>query len=140
MKLTPHHTRHRINRLAVNLTSMIDITFLLLIYFMLATVLASTEDTLSPTLQVQAEAAAGPTSDFQPQIIEVMSTEEGIVYQVGSRRCATRGELVEVLLALPKEVGLFIHVHDGANVGAAVAAMQVAHDAGFEEVTYVPAK
>jgi biopolymer transport protein ExbD len=35
----------------LNLASMIDLTFLLLIYFMVTTVLARPEDRLSPTLQ-----------------------------------------------------------------------------------------
>ena len=51
---------------------MIDVTFLLLLYFMVTTVLAKPEDRLSPTLQTQRDSAVSSASDFQPQIVEVM--------------------------------------------------------------------
>ena len=43
---------------------MIDVTFLLLLYFLVTTVLSLPEDRLSPTLQSSADSSAGPTSDF----------------------------------------------------------------------------
>ena len=43
----------------LNLASMIDVTFLLLAYFMVAMVLEQNEDHLSPTLQTQATRRRG---------------------------------------------------------------------------------
>ena len=57
-----HRTNRRRQTVTLNLASMIDVTFLLLLYFLVTTVLASPEDRLSPALQTRSENAAGPTS------------------------------------------------------------------------------
>ncbi|MHC4989435.1 MAG: ExbD/TolR family protein [Planctomycetota bacterium] len=126
-------------RITLNLASMIDVIFLLLIYFMVTTVLARPEDRLSPTLQTRQESQAGPSSDFQPQIVEVRRGANGPEYRLGTRVIPTRQELEQVLVGLPKEAGVFIQVHDQVPVGFAVAAVQISRDVGFEKVTYVPA-
>lgn len=118
---------------------MIDVTFLLLIYFMVTTVLAKQEDRLSPTLQTEREKPTGEQSDFQPQIIKVMNVDGEPVYRLGPRLLREVRELREALAGLPKAAGVFVHVHDNVSVGFAVAAIQAARDAGFDQVTYVPA-
>ena len=132
--------RGRRERITLELASMIDVTFLLLIYFMVTVVIAPPEDRLTPTLQTQRKQSAGANIDFQPQIVEVVNTGTGPRYRIGSQVFAGRAELEPVLAALPKSTGLFVHVHDQVPVGFAVAAMQVARDAGFDQVTYVPAE
>ena len=118
---------------------MIDVTFLLLSYFMLTMVLVAQEDHLSPTLQTQRESASGEASDFQPQVIEVLVLEGAPAYRLGPRVIRQREQLIEALEVLPKSVGVFIKVFDNVPVGFAAAAIQVARDVGFEQVTYVPA-
>jgi biopolymer transport protein ExbD len=122
------------------MTSMIDVTFLLLAYFMITMVITAREDHLSPTLQTQRESATGQASDFQPQIVEVFLREGKPAYRLGTMVTSERAGLVDALAPLPKSVGVFINVSDGVPVGFAVAAVQVARDAGFEQVTYVPAR
>ncbi len=119
---------------------MIDVTFLLLIYFMVTTVLAKPEDRLSPTLQTQQPVTADQASDFQPQIVEVVLLDGQPAYRLGGSVFRTRGELSEALSALPVSVGVVIQVVDPVPVGVAVGAFQAARDAGFEQVTYVPGK
>jgi biopolymer transport protein ExbD len=133
-------SRRSLQRITLNLTSMIDVTFLLLIYFMVTTVLARQEDRLSPTLQTRQEDQAGPASDFQPQVVEVFRGEQGPTYRIGGRLMTERQQLESVLESLPTSAGVFIKVHDQVPVGFAVTAIQVARDAGFEQVTYVPAE
>lgn len=130
----------RLQRITLNLASMIDVTFLLLIYFILTTVLAFPEDRLSPALQVQREAAAGSLADFQPQIVEVHMVDDLPGYSIGGLMVRERRELAEILRPLPKSAGLFVQVADQVPVGFAITAIQVARDAGFEQVTYVPAR
>lgn len=117
---------------------MIDVTFLLLIYFLFTVVLVQPEDRLSPTLQVRKQSSAGEMSDYQPQIVDVRAIGGQPAYVLGTRTFYERGELAVALEALPRSAGLFINVHDGVPVGFAVAAIQLARDAGFEQVTYVP--
>ncbi len=138
MLIRARKSRRSLDRITLNLASMIDVTFLLLIYFMVATVLRDQEDHLSPTLQTQRESASGEASDFQPQVIDVVVLDGVPSYRMGTRVLTQRAELAAALEPLPRSVGVFIRVSAGVPVGFAVAALQVSHDAGFEQVTYVP--
>lgn len=130
----------RSERITLNLASMIDVTFLLLVYFMLVTVIANQEDKLSPTLQTEQEDASGQSSDFTPQIVEVIVLEGSPAYRLGARVMRDRATLVDAIGKLPKDQGVFVRVADNVDVGFAVAAVQACRDVGFEQVTYVPAK
>jgi biopolymer transport protein ExbD len=125
------------SRILLNLTSMIDVTFLLLFYFMVGAVLVRPEDKLSAALHTQSEGAARAL-DFQPQVIEVLASESGPRYKIGERLTGDRAELLAILEALPRSAGVIVRVRDSLPVGFAVAAVQCARDAGFEQVTYVP--
>jgi len=140
MRIRTRSNRRRNDRITLNLASMIDVTFLLLLYFMVTTVLDPQEDRLNPTLQTRSESEAGERADFQPQIIDVLQTDGTPTYRLGAVSYADRAALRSALDALPKRAGVFVRVHDGVSVGFATAAFQTAHDAGFEQVTYVPAE
>ena len=140
MRIRVKPSRRRSDRITLNLASMIDVTFLLLIYFMVTTVLAKQEDRLSPTLQTEKESVSGDLSDFQPQIVIVRPVDGAPAYLLGPHVYRDQQALREALSGLPKTAGVFIHVHDELPVGFAVAAIQAARDAGFDQVTYVPAK
>ena len=130
----------RSERITLNLASMIDVTFLLLVYFMIATVIAQQEDKLSPTLQTEQEDSAGQASDFTPQVIEVVVLDGQPAYRLGTRVMRERRALYDAIEKLPKDQGVFVKVADNVSVGFAVAAVQACRDAGFEQVTYVPEK
>jgi biopolymer transport protein ExbD len=139
MRIAVSQKRRKYERIVVNLASMIDISFLLLFYFMVATMLEDREKRLSTALQTQSSSASA-AMDFQPQFVEVRAVDSAPAYVLGTHICRTRDELAAVLGPLPKDPGVFVKVFEGADVGFAVAAIQVARDAGFEQVTYVPAK
>ena len=119
---------------------MIDVTFLLLLYFIVTTVLTKPEDRLSPSLQTLAESAVGPQSDFQPQTVDVLMFDGAPAFRLGAEVMRTKRDLVAALAHLHKPTGLFVQVSDEVPVSAAVAALQAGRDAGFDQVTYVPAK
>lgn len=116
------------------LVGMIDVFFLLLVYFIVSTTLAIPEDELSAALRQQSEESA---SDLQPQFVEVIAQGGSVVYKVGGQQLASQEELRELLSQLPKEAGVFLQVDDAAPVWAAAAALQACHDAGYEKLTYV---
>jgi len=126
------------DRITLNLASMIDVTFLLLIYFLVTQVTARPEDRLSPMLQTQQQEATGQSSDFQTQIVEVLNLNGEPTYRIGSRTMTQRAALRELLNKLPTGEGVIIEVANQVPVEFAFAAIQVARDAGFEQVTYVP--
>jgi biopolymer transport protein ExbD len=124
----------------LNMASMIDATFLLLAYFILTTGVTLRESQLSPNITAEKTSAGASAGDFQPQVVEVISTPNGPAYKLGERLFASREPLVEALRSLEKSAGLFVRVSPGPTVGFATAAVQAGRDAGFEQVTYVPAK
>ncbi len=126
------------NRAALSMSSMIDVTFLLLIYFIVSTVLSKPEDQLNPALLVD-QGSAVEESLLEPQILLVQQENLRSVYKLGSQVFTSREQLAEVLLNLPKEPGIIIKADNSVLVGFAVAAIQASRDAGFEKVTYVPA-
>ncbi|MEE2908019.1 MAG: biopolymer transporter ExbD [Planctomycetota bacterium] len=125
-------------RLIMNMTSLIDVTFLLLVYFMVSTVMASPEDRLRPTIRTQDESASGSDADFQPQIVDVILVAGVPTYRLGQNDMTTASQLRDRLSNLPADLGVFIRGGEGVSVGFTMAAIQAARDTGFEQVTYVP--
>ena len=136
MKFTPP-SRANTRRLArLQLTAMIDVIFLLLIFFMTTTTLARPESELTSGLR--AESPAGAASNLAPQIVEVgvFAGESG--FRLGDRIVRSREALEMLLAELPKDAGVFVRVQSGVDVAMPAAALQACNDAGFSRVTYVP--
>jgi len=117
------------------LIGMIDVFFLLLVYFVVSASITMPEDELSAALRQESVEASA--SDLQPQYVEVRRAVDGAEYKVGSRVLRSQSELERVLSELPKDAGVFLRVSDDAPVWAAAAALQACHDAGYEKLTYV---
>ena len=130
--------RRRINSAALNMSSMIDVTFLLLIYFIVSTVLADPESQVVASIKIE-QGSEVDTSFLEPQIITVTSINTKPCYKVGNQQLTSRAQLATLLASLFKEPGVVIKVVDGVPAGFAVAAIQEARKAGYEKVTYVPA-
>lgn len=138
MNLTPRSERTQRSRLgALPMTSMIDVVFLLLIFFLVTSSFAPEEGRIESALQTEGSGAA--SSDLQPQEVNVERSGSVVVYRVGQRVTTSVQELVSILRQLPREAGVAVRVSGDVPVGAAASAMQAAHDAGFEKRSYVPA-
>lgn len=138
MRFQPRRSRTRVDRLTMNLASMIDVTFLLLVYFIVSTVMARPEDQLTSAIQTRDAESAGSEVDYQPQVVEVLRLDGAPAYLIGGRRLRELDGLRAVLADLPTELGVFVRVSGDIPVEFALAAVQAARDAGFEQVTYVP--
>jgi biopolymer transport protein ExbD len=121
------------------LTSLIDVIFLLLIYFFLSTTSAAPESALEPALLAQRE-APGRAADLQPQIVDVTLVGGAPAYTMAGQVFRDTGALGVVLRGLPKDMGVFVRSAGDVPVGWTVGAVQAATDAGFTRITYVPAR
>ena len=74
MRLAPRH-RAVNRRVTLSLSSMIDVVFLLLAYFIVTTVVTQREDRLSPNLAIEQDTAGSSDQDLQPQVLEVRLVE-----------------------------------------------------------------
>lgn len=119
----------------LQLASMIDVVFLLLIYFMLTTTLEPPESELTPALS--SERPGQPTA-LQPQSIEHERVGDTDAFRLGERVLTDQRSLTAVLAELPTEAGVIVRAPDTVRVEWAAAAVQAARDAGFDKVTYVP--
>ena len=121
------------------MASMIDVVFLLLIFFMTTSSFVKTERNLDSAIKVEREAAGTERSDFEPAIIEVVSSGGRFVFKLGSREIATQDELERVLGQFENKVdGAFVRVADEAPFRMAAAAVQACKSARFSTVSYVP--
>lgn len=138
MRLTSRSRRNK--PVEMQMTSMIDVTFLLLIFFMTSAAFIREEKEFDPAVKVNRPSTQSQSSPLQPAIIELVTGSEGTyVYKMGAREMKNERELKELLMAFDNKAdGAFLRVNDGAPFAMAAAGIQAAKQAGFRNVTYLP--
>lgn len=123
----------------LQMTSMIDVTFLLLIFFLVTSAFMPTERDLDPGIKVNKPSAAEVTSHVEPAIVDIVQAEGRFVYKLGGREMNTAAELLDVLRKLDnKGEGAFVRTEDAAPFDMAARAIQSCKSAGFINVQYIP--
>ena len=124
------------------MTSMIDVVFLLLIFFMVTASFVKTERNLDSAIKVNKQSASAAESFLEPAIVEIVAGQGeagGYVYQLGGREFTTQQELTRILRQFENKAdGAFVKVPNQAPYEMAVAAVQACKSAGFASVSYVP--
>lgn len=152
MKLTSRKLESG-SRVELQMTSMIDVVFLLLIFFMTTAAFVHTERNLDPAIEVKRKAAAPRNRDIEPTIVEIVrGTSGGFVYKMGGREFTSYDELADVVRS-KRQLDLrgqlagsgswqrpaaFVRVSDEAPFRMAAAAIQACKSAGYLGVAYVP--
>lgn len=137
MQLTDKAHRQR-STLTLPMTSMIDVVFLLLIFFLVTANFSEREDRVTST--IQSERAGASASQLQPQIVSVELISGRVGFRIGERVVFTNIALRAILEQLPKDAGIAVKVDDRVPIQAAATALQAAHDAGFTKRSYVPSR
>jgi biopolymer transport protein ExbD len=126
-------------KIELSMTSMIDVVFLLLIFFMTTASFVRTERDLDSAIKVNSQSTQQAPVDLEPAIVEVDRGGTGFVYRLGGRELASAGELENVLRQFGnKSQGAFVRVADAAPFGMAASAIQACKSAGFVTVSYIP--
>ncbi len=123
---------------ALPLTSMIDVVFLLLIFFLITADFAKPENKLPAALQT--EGGGVRSSDLQPQIIQISLLENRSVFTIGQVQCADRVSLEQILSQLPRDAGVAIKAEPDVPIQDVATALQAARNAGFTRRSYVPSE
>lgn len=127
----------RSNKVELNLTSMIDVIFLLLIFFLVNVGFSQSERELATDMRAQAE--AGKRANLEPVVVDFVPRDNGFVYKVSSRTAPDVAGLTAILKQIPtKGNGAFVRVNDDVPFGFAAGAVQAVTDAGFRSVQYIP--
>ena len=138
MKLSSHKRALK-RQITLEMTSMIDVVFLLLIFFIVTASFTKTERDLDAVTKVNEKSSAASETDLEPAIVLLANVDGSWVYQIGTNNLTTFAELEEVLNQFPnKEDGAFVRAPDAAPYGMAAAAIQACKNAEFPGVSYVP--
>jgi len=138
MRLTNRRPQHG-EKIELSMTSMIDVVFLLLIFFMITSSFVKTERELDSNIKNQDSSSSA--SDMEPAIVEIVESGGQFVYRVGAREVRVASELTAILRQFPNKLdGAYVKVSDDAPFHMAAAAIQACKDADFTTVTYVPPK
>ncbi|GJM19876.1 MAG: hypothetical protein DHS20C14_20890 [Phycisphaeraceae bacterium] len=119
------------------MTSMIDVVFLLLVFFLVTSSFALSEEHLSAA--AKSERKGQSSTELTPQIIDVVRRDGRDLFLLGETATPSQDALTKLLRTLPKDPGVAVRVHDDATVQAAASALQAAENAGFTKRSYVPA-
>jgi biopolymer transport protein ExbD len=139
MRLTNRRTQHG-EKIELSMTSMIDVVFLLLIFFMTTASFVKTERQLDSNIKNQ-DSSSSSASDLEPAIVDIVSSGGRFVFRVGAREIRDAEELTGILRQFPSKLdGAYVKVSDEAPFGMVAAAIQSCKDADFTTVTYVPPK
>lgn len=136
MARTRNRRRRRGQLGALPLTSMIDVVFLLLVFFLVTANFAQKESKLPAALQT--EGGGVRSSDLQPQIIQISVMNGQSIYMIGQVECSDRSSLESVLQQLPRDAGVAIKAEPDVPVQAIATALQAARNSGFSRRSYVP--
>ncbi|MEL6497858.1 MAG: biopolymer transporter ExbD [Planctomycetota bacterium] len=117
------------------LIGMIDVFFLLLVYFLTSATITPAEEELAAALS--AERTDASAANLEPQVVVVGDRSVTTPFTVSGTSIPTQARLTELLSGLPKEPGVFVRADDAARVADVAAALQACNDAGFERITYV---
>jgi biopolymer transport protein ExbD len=121
----------------MQMTSMIDVVFLLLIFFMATSGFTVAERELDPQLVADKPSSTKSSSHLEPAIVDIVPSGSGFAYKIGSRELRTPAELRGVLSRLDnKGDGAVVRGDDAAPFDMAPAAIQACKDAGFVNVRY----
>ncbi len=121
----------------VDMTPMVDVTFLLLIFFMVTASFSLQKSIAMPTQPSELPGKVAITQDEQPVEIQIDSYGSFLVLtKAGEIDAAGKKKLVETLKSVVEDdLPVRIVVHRQAKLRWLVDAMDAATIAGFEEVT-----
>jgi biopolymer transport protein ExbD len=125
--------------LDLSTASMIDVVFLLLIFFLATTTFLRPERQLDPAILVERRSAAATTMNIEPLEIEIVRVEGRAVYRVGATIGADLPTVASIIRNYPdKTAGAWVRMADDVPFGMAALAVNACRESGFEAVSLVP--
>jgi biopolymer transport protein ExbD len=123
------------------MAAMIDIVFLLLIFFMCTTTFARPEEDLPTQLPAQSPAAS-ELDDFDPVVISLDIEGDRVRILCDGQECTDDGQLRERLAARRAIANVPVIIHGGAGVpfGEMVHVLDMCYRLGLNRVAYAPPK
>lgn len=139
MKLNSRHQQHH-RRLELSMTSMIDVVFLLLIFFLVTTTFVRPERQLLSAIQSNEREAVKKQSVLEPAMVDVQKLGGDVIFKIGAITTNDIEEIKRVLQGFEnKSEGAFVRVADNVPFEFAAIAIGACRTSGFAAVAYLPA-
>jgi len=129
----------------INMTPMIDMVFLLIVYFVWSSGDLAQEQLLPSHISEQSGTAATtsevppPEADFDPVVVRVVQQDDAILWRVNDQPLASLDELREVLQRLAdikRDAPVILHPDGGVPLGSVIDIYDMARVIGFEKVQF----
>ena len=136
MKLSNRQLRG--SRLELSMTSMIDVVFLLLIFFIVTTTFVRPEREIVSSIKVNEKQTAANDSNLDPAIVDVIRQNSEVLFRIGAVRTNDLEEVKKLLAGFENKVdGAFVRVADDVPYEAAAQAIGACKASGFTSVSYL---
>ncbi|MFT7638602.1 MAG: biopolymer transport protein ExbD [Pirellulaceae bacterium] len=124
----------------LELTGMIDVVFLLLVFFIATASFIRTEREMPSSIRFQSTGSSTVNEDLERAVVYVSKNGTQAYYRVGRRTFSDPSTLEAFLAANFRNSpeGAFIYVSDGVAFRWVAAAMHACREAGLESISYVP--
>ena len=136
-------SNQKLNRrpsLEISMTSMIDVVFLLLIFFLVTTTFIKPERQLNSNIKVERTDAGLQQSNLEPAVLDLFTVADQVVYQLGARQTTKLIELKQALNDFEnKEDGAFVRVSPDVAFDHVAQAIGMFKSTGYSNVSYLPA-
>lgn len=125
-------------RIELSTPGMIDVVFLLLIFFIASTTFLSPERQLSPAITVD-QRATGSEFQLEPLEIEIRQQDGQPAYRSGATWSSRLSTLLPIIRGYPdKSAGAWIRLADDVPFRMAARAINTCRQEGFAAVSLVP--
>ena len=122
------------------MTSMIDVVFLLLIFFLVTTTFVRPERQLLSAIQSNEREAAKSETVLEPALVDVLQIGDKPVFKIGAITTDDIDEIKRVLQGFEnKAEGAWVRVADNVPFEFAARAIGACRSSGFSSVAYLPA-
>ena len=136
MKLSNRQLRP--TRMELSMTSMIDVVFLLLIFFIVTTTFVRPERQVISAIKVNQQTAAAEMSNLDPAIVDIFLQNSQVVFRIGAVRTNDLEQVKKVLKRFEnKSEGAFVRVADDVPFEAAARVVGACRASGFSSVSYL---
>ncbi|MFT7632778.1 MAG: biopolymer transport protein ExbD [Mariniblastus sp.] len=123
----------------LSMTSMIDVVFLLLIFFIVTTTFIRPEREVVSGIKVNEQRAADQPSNLEPAIVDIVMQNSQALFRIGALRTNDLEEVKTLLNGFEiKSEGAFVRVAGNVPYEAAAQAIGACHASGFASVSYLP--
>ncbi len=139
MKLSNQGKQADANPIELSMTAMIDVVFLLLIFFLVTSTFVQPEQQVAADIQTERTAGNQASTDWQPALIEIIGSGEQTIFQLGAIRTNRLTDLKVPLQQFPnKSEGAMVQVGNGASFEQVAQVIGMCKSAGFVSVAYLP--